>query len=767
MPTRTHTGAVNTDLNNPLNYSGSGPLLSTDDLLFNGASGNAIASANLDVWSITTTSGYNGNISFAGYNVTYRNGFSWGHPGTLDMGNYALITENNAILHASVSGMSSVTKNLCTLEIRGVGVIYDWDNPNTNYWGVGVWYKFKLAAGAGVIHTGLSSYDRALNIDFGDNSTCFLLSTVFGVYVKGVDASIVIGSNVTISGNQRWDFNFAGNAVLTIPEFSTTNEVNITTGGIGGGANDAISLSGAFTAGDFAIMFQSDNCQFDTQGNTIDCKIFTLWTRLTCSHHLRSSVINCTKFTKYYYSDQYGEIYMDSAQVFVAGDIVFGPNWTWDYGTSKFTIIAPSNVTSNGKYFFDLTVASPTGNVVFVDPFVVMGTYHDQTEFPIDWSDQVVVIGGDASFAGIRIWSGATVIVKGENCTFDADMDLTFDADTTLILANPNANLVSNGISLPIVITANASYPDPLWVSDDQPDYGAAQDPIAPRYRVVAKEFVKSGVMHGADALVEGEYLGEDFNAGPVLGTKALIPGQSITILGDLIEGDADIPDRDEVDPLATVLDLAGLMDVPARSSVDPTDTLRDLPGLLDLPDIENILPKDTLRNVPGEGPTDAQIIEAGGGDYVEAAKEDVRDGTLFGPNSTYEGELPGGGGSITVVQLPGGGNGSFRDTLIVTRWTAGHYEEGMWVDGLTVDFSIQASVQPLPPREMQTLPEGRRDAAAYRLYSNTELIAANLEDDRNSDLVALDEQIFEVISCAKWTNGVVPHFKIIVSKVG
>jgi hypothetical protein len=207
---------------------------------------------------------------------------------------------------------------------------------------------------------------------------------------------------------------------------------------------------------------------------------------------------------------------------------------------------------------------------------------------------------------------------------------------------------------MPRIITANSTYPDPDFVSDTLPPYGAAQDPIVPKYRLVAKELVKSGTMFGTDALEEGEYLGEDFNEGPALGTKALIPGQSITILDELIEGDADVPARSVVDPLATVLGLPGLMDVPIISRVDPLATLRGINGTMNVPALSDVLARATLRGVAGTGPTNDQIIVAGSGNYVVTATFNVKKDVAFGPNESLLGTLKSGGGTMFTATIPG-----------------------------------------------------------------------------------------------------------------
>jgi hypothetical protein len=96
----------------------------------------------------------------------------------------------------------------------------------------------------------------------------------------------------------------------------------------------------------------------------------------------------------------------------------------------------------------------------------------------------------------------------------------------------------------------------------------------------------------------------------------------------------------------------------------------------------------------------------------------------------------------------------------------SGAYDaEGRWEEATDPKpFWIEASVQPLTPRDMEKLPEGRRTRAAYRLYTDFKLRALDDSGAKNPDRVWIDKQIFEVISNEAWENGIVPHNKAVVS---
>jgi len=87
---------------------------------------------------------------------------------------------------------------------------------------------------------------------------------------------------------------------------------------------------------------------------------------------------------------------------------------------------------------------------------------------------------------------------------------------------------------------------------------------------------------------------------------------------------------------------------------------------------------------------------------------------------------------------------------------------DGYRVAGTPTSSTIQASVQPLTPHEVEQLPEGRRNQKNFWLFTDTEL---NMKTAENPDLVTIDGEDFEVMKVHPWQNGVISHFKILVMK--
>ena len=102
-------------------------------------------------------------------------------------------------------------------------------------------------------------------------------------------------------------------------------------------------------------------------------------------------------------------------------------------------------------------------------------------------------------------------------------------------------------------------------------------------------------------------------------------------------------------------------------------------------------------------------------------------------------------------------------------RPTGAYDENGRWVESTTNSFTFEASVQPLGAREIKSLPEGRRAAASFRLYTDYPLRTVDDKNARNPDRVTIRDRAgfdrdYEVISVEDWGNKIVPHYKAVVS---
>ncbi len=109
------------------------------------------------------------------------------------------------------------------------------------------------------------------------------------------------------------------------------------------------------------------------------------------------------------------------------------------------------------------------------------------------------------------------------------------------------------------------------------------------------------------------------------------------------------------------------------------------------------------------------------------------------------------------------------RRTLQGRRPGGAYDDDGRWQETAAGTFSFEASVQPLSPRELKSLPEGRRASANFRLYTDYALRTVDDKNAKNPDRVIIIDRagfnrMYEVISVEDWGNGIIPHYKAIIS---
>ena len=109
---------------------------------------------------------------------------------------------------------------------------------------------------------------------------------------------------------------------------------------------------------------------------------------------------------------------------------------------------------------------------------------------------------------------------------------------------------------------------------------------------------------------------------------------------------------------------------------------------------------------------------------------------------------------------------GVFRRPLTVTRKSGGEYVDGIWQPGSESQITIQASVQPTSPDDMELLPSGRRDRQAFTLYADTPLRISGEVEGSNADTVNIDGAKYEASARRPWQNNIINHHVTVVTKV-
>lgn len=114
----------------------------------------------------------------------------------------------------------------------------------------------------------------------------------------------------------------------------------------------------------------------------------------------------------------------------------------------------------------------------------------------------------------------------------------------------------------------------------------------------------------------------------------------------------------------------------------------------------------------------------------------------------------------------------SFGRTINGLRYGVGTRDPltGVWSEGASVPISFKASVQPLAGDDMASLPEGRREVEAYKIYSKDfEIKTVDENGQKNPDRLELfdDGRFYEVFNVEVWQNNVISHYKATCGLIG
>jgi len=105
---------------------------------------------------------------------------------------------------------------------------------------------------------------------------------------------------------------------------------------------------------------------------------------------------------------------------------------------------------------------------------------------------------------------------------------------------------------------------------------------------------------------------------------------------------------------------------------------------------------------------------------------------------------------------------------LEVTRYDSVSIVKGRHISGsdTTSTINITASAQPLTGKEMETLPENRRNTSAYKVFTETELQTSNDATGLKPDRLTLFGKLCEIIQVQAWQNGLINHYECIASEI-
>lgn len=104
--------------------------------------------------------------------------------------------------------------------------------------------------------------------------------------------------------------------------------------------------------------------------------------------------------------------------------------------------------------------------------------------------------------------------------------------------------------------------------------------------------------------------------------------------------------------------------------------------------------------------------------------------------------------------------------TLMFRRKSGGSVVDGYWVgEAEGTPFPAIGSLQPLTPKQMEALPEGRRNRQSYSFWTETPALQT-VQNSSNPDVTTIDGDVYEVYSCAGWIDPILSHYHAILQKV-
>lgn len=104
---------------------------------------------------------------------------------------------------------------------------------------------------------------------------------------------------------------------------------------------------------------------------------------------------------------------------------------------------------------------------------------------------------------------------------------------------------------------------------------------------------------------------------------------------------------------------------------------------------------------------------------------------------------------------------------LIKISKLGGEYIKGKWVEGEKTETAFKGTFQPAKGQDLETLPQGKRNSEVYVCYAPIELEFTCYDSEKNleGDLIQWEDKLFEIITCGKWNNSLIVHWKLVCSR--
>ena len=106
-------------------------------------------------------------------------------------------------------------------------------------------------------------------------------------------------------------------------------------------------------------------------------------------------------------------------------------------------------------------------------------------------------------------------------------------------------------------------------------------------------------------------------------------------------------------------------------------------------------------------------------------------------------------------------------EAITLTRYAAGSYISGAWVNGAASVSTIYANEQPVTEHMLQRLPEGARQRGVKAWLTKTEIRTADQVASTAADrITGADGKVYEVDLVDQFRRGIVAHYEVLATRV-
>jgi parallel beta-helix repeat protein len=404
--TRTWSSSASTDMGKSTNYSGSGPLLTTDDLVFNNTSViNATATSTIDVGSITIASTYSGAWNNAGQTLTVEDntGFSDdGITGAHNYGNGITLNGASAILHIGHGVNGTITSSNCAITMNGTTAMILDDAKNTYF------KSLNLGASSVVAASSTATFQSAtIPFAIGNNSNLTINSGQTLNIVRTTTGDLFsAGTGYTItSTGQLYFMANANNITLSMPALivSGNGSVWLSNNGTCTGVTMQFTGTQSYTTGLYLSLNATSQFvyNFNNQSVSVGHLIIDPWTSPTTG----STIVNYTNshisVTAYAPNHNYATTEnFGSSQWTDSGNWTFGSNHTINASTSLVTFTNTATIHNHGQSFHDVAINDAgAGKIITLSDNLTAHNLNIISAKKLNASSTVTTLGGNLTIA--------------------------------------------------------------------------------------------------------------------------------------------------------------------------------------------------------------------------------------------------------------------------------------------------------------------------------------------------------------------------------